>query len=173
MIMKRIVSLLLVLWFVIGASLPGFTQSKASLNKYTFGEFKAREIGPAAMSGRISCLDAVHEDPRIVYIGAASGGIWKSKNAGTTFKPVFDEHIVADMVRQGIKRLIAMQLTDGGWGWFSGWGERAYPHTTAYVVHGLQTAAANGAATNRPASHGTLAPAANVIAILGMIRSGS
>jgi uncharacterized protein YfaS (alpha-2-macroglobulin family) len=54
--------------------------------------------------------------------------------------PVFDEETVADMVREGVKRLADMQLSDGGWGWFSGYGEKSYPHTTAYVVHGLQIA---------------------------------
>jgi uncharacterized protein YfaS (alpha-2-macroglobulin family) len=54
--------------------------------------------------------------------------------------PVFDEQTVADMAAAGIKRLAAMQLSDGGWGWFSGYGEKSYPHTTAYVVHGLQIA---------------------------------
>ena len=39
-----------------------------------------------------------------------------------------------------------MQLSDGGWGWFSGFGEHSYPHTTAVVVHGLQLAEANGLA---------------------------
>jgi len=57
--------------------------------------------------------------------------------------PVFDPEMTADMVRAGIKRLANMQLSDGGWGWFSGYGERSYPHTTAYVVHGLQIARAN------------------------------
>jgi len=57
--------------------------------------------------------------------------------------PVFDEAAVTDMVRAGIKRLADMQLSDGGWGWFSGYGERSFPHTTAYVVHGLQIARAN------------------------------
>ena len=57
--------------------------------------------------------------------------------------PVFDEDKVADMVREGIEALVAMQLGDGGWGWFSGWGEHAYPHTTATVVHGLQIAVQN------------------------------
>ena len=74
-------------------ALPSFSQKKSRLNKHTFGEIKARDIGPAVMSGRIATLDAVDEDPRIIYIGAASGGIWKSKNAGTTFKAVFDDHI--------------------------------------------------------------------------------
>jgi uncharacterized protein YfaS (alpha-2-macroglobulin family) len=59
--------------------------------------------------------------------------------------PVFDEETVRDMVRQGVKRLAAMQLSDGGWGWFSGWGERSAPHTTATVVRGLQVAEGNGA----------------------------
>ncbi len=58
--------------------------------------------------------------------------------------PVFDEDEVAAMVKAGIKRLAAMQLSDGGWGWFSGYGEHSYPHTTALVVHGLQIARENG-----------------------------
>jgi photosystem II stability/assembly factor-like uncharacterized protein len=52
----------------------------------------ARNIGSATMSGRIAALTAVHENGRLtVYIGAASGGVWKSVNGGTTFKPVFDK----------------------------------------------------------------------------------
>jgi len=60
--------------------------------------------------------------------------------------PVFDVDQVRDMVGSGVRKLTEMQLTDGGWGWFSGHGERSYPHTTAYVVHGLQTARYNDAA---------------------------
>ena len=58
--------------------------------------------------------------------------------------PVFDEDEVAAMVIEGVRRLAAMQLSDGGWGWFSGYGEHSYPHTTALVVHGLQIARQNG-----------------------------
>src|SRR6266516_1345719 len=55
----------------------------------------ARNIGSAAMSGRIAALDAVHEGARLtIYVGAASGGVWKSVNGGTTFKPVFDKQPV-------------------------------------------------------------------------------
>jgi photosystem II stability/assembly factor-like uncharacterized protein len=51
-----------------------------------------RNIGSATMSGRIAALTAVKENGRLtVYIGAASGGVWKSVNGGTTFKPVFDK----------------------------------------------------------------------------------
>jgi uncharacterized protein YfaS (alpha-2-macroglobulin family) len=56
---------------------------------------------------------------------------------------VFDERAVAAMVREGVEALVAMQLSDGGWGWFSGWGEHSWPHTTATVVHGLQVAIEN------------------------------
>ncbi|MEI8122078.1 MAG: alpha-2-macroglobulin, partial [bacterium] len=74
---------------------------------------------------------------------------WKRNNPpnpGEERNPVFDEAVVKDMVRQGLKALTAMQCDDGGWGWFSGWGERSWPHTTAYVVHGLQIAKQNGVA---------------------------
>jgi uncharacterized protein YfaS (alpha-2-macroglobulin family) len=47
------------------------------------------------------------------------------------------------MARAGIQRLADMQLSDGGWGWFSGFGESSSPHTTALVVHGLQIARRN------------------------------
>ncbi|MDK1030848.1 MAG: alpha-2-macroglobulin family protein, partial [Planctomycetia bacterium] len=60
--------------------------------------------------------------------------------------PVFDEELVADMVKAGVEKLASMQCSDGGWGWFSGWGERSWPHTTAVVVHGLQIARENDVA---------------------------
>jgi len=60
--------------------------------------------------------------------------------------PVFDEEQVSQMVREGVQRLSSMQNSDGGWGWFSGYGERSYPHTTVVVVRGLLVARENGAA---------------------------
>jgi photosystem II stability/assembly factor-like uncharacterized protein len=71
---------------------PGFSQRPVEINSNTFGEIKARHIGPATMSGRISAIDAVQEDPRIIWVGSAGGGIWKSENGGVKFKPVFDEY---------------------------------------------------------------------------------
>ncbi|MSR58152.1 MAG: alpha-2-macroglobulin [Planctomycetaceae bacterium] len=60
--------------------------------------------------------------------------------------PVFDEAEVRQMVKDGLQALTNMQLADGGWGWFSGYGEHSWPHTTALVVHGLQVAAQNDVA---------------------------
>ncbi len=50
-----------------------------------------RHIGPAAFGGRIDDVEAVAGRPQIIFVGAASGGIFKSVNSGTTWKPVFDE----------------------------------------------------------------------------------
>ena len=56
---------------------------------------------------------------------------------------VFDEEELRQIVKANLNRLTNMQCADGGWGWWSGWGEHSYPHTTAIVVHGLQIAKAN------------------------------
>ena len=63
---------------------------------------------------------------------------WRKPN------PVFDEAEVKNMTDVGVRDLAKMQLSDGGWGWFSGYDEHSYPHTTATVVHGLQIARKNG-----------------------------
>jgi uncharacterized protein YfaS (alpha-2-macroglobulin family) len=60
--------------------------------------------------------------------------------------PVFDEEEVKEMTKAGIQALAGMQLSDGGWGWFSGFGEHSWPHTTAVVTHGLQIARQNDVA---------------------------
>jgi len=50
-----------------------------------------RAIGPAGMSGRITAIDVVTNQPDIIYAGAASGGVWKSESGGIDWKPIFDE----------------------------------------------------------------------------------
>lgn len=56
-----------------------------------FGSYEGRQIGSATMSGRLTAIDVVSNNPRIIYIGTAGGGVWKSTNAGSVFKPVFDK----------------------------------------------------------------------------------
>ncbi len=58
---------------------------------------KARSIGPAGMSGRVTSIDVVLNNPSIMYIGTASGGLWKSTNGGTNFFPIFDEQSIASI----------------------------------------------------------------------------
>jgi photosystem II stability/assembly factor-like uncharacterized protein len=79
------------------AQSSGSPQQPATIkvDSETISGLGARNIGSAAMSGRIAALDAVQEGQRLtIYVGAASGGIWKSVNGGTTFKPVFDKQPV-------------------------------------------------------------------------------
>ena len=54
--------------------------------------FEWRNIGPANMMGRISCIDALNNDYRTVLIGSASGGVFLSRNGGTTFTPIFEDY---------------------------------------------------------------------------------
>ena len=58
---------------------------------------KARCIGPSGMSGRITTIDALHNDPNTIYLGAASGGVWKTTNAGNSWQPIFDEQPIQNI----------------------------------------------------------------------------
>ena len=62
-----------------------------------FKNMKARAIGPAAMSGRITAIDAVVANPDIIYAGSASGGVWKTENGGTTWTSIFDENPILNI----------------------------------------------------------------------------
>lgn len=70
--------------------------AEAWTSRDVFG-LKARSIGPATMSGRVTAIDAVPGNPVTVFVGTASGGVWKSADGGLTFKPVFDREKVASI----------------------------------------------------------------------------
>ena len=71
---------------------PAADSGGIEIGPHVFGAMRARGIGPAVMSGRISSLDVVDADPRLMYIGSAGGGVWKTRNGGINFEPVFDDH---------------------------------------------------------------------------------
>ena len=56
--------------------------------------FRFRAMGPA-VGNRISAAAGIPGDPSTYYVGAASGGVWKSTNGGTTWNPIFDNQPVA------------------------------------------------------------------------------
>ncbi len=62
-----------------------------------FKNWKPRNIGPAGMSGRVTSIDALWSNPSIIYLGTASGGVWKSENGGGSWKPVFDEQPIQNI----------------------------------------------------------------------------
>ena len=63
-----------------------------SKGKELFGDLRARHIGPALMSGRITDMELHPTNDRVIFAGTAGGGVWKSSNGGATFNPIFDEH---------------------------------------------------------------------------------
>jgi photosystem II stability/assembly factor-like uncharacterized protein len=80
-------------------ALLSFSQVYAQQAPYssaTISGLTARNIGSARMSGRISAIVGA-KDPSgrtIFYVGAASGGVWKSEDGGTSYKPIFDDQPV-------------------------------------------------------------------------------
>ncbi|HKP05235.1 MAG TPA: hypothetical protein VJU77_17930 [Chthoniobacterales bacterium] len=81
------------LFSVVGAALAA---EQAPFNSSTISGLGARNIGSAAMSGRVSAIAATREPSGklTIFVGAASGGVWKSEDGGTRYKPVFDEQPV-------------------------------------------------------------------------------
>jgi photosystem II stability/assembly factor-like uncharacterized protein len=71
---------------------PSPAQDAITRGKELFGDLKARHIGPAIMSGRITDLELHPTNARIIYAGTAGGGVWKSNNGGATFNPIFDDY---------------------------------------------------------------------------------
>jgi photosystem II stability/assembly factor-like uncharacterized protein len=70
-------------------------QPPVKFDAATISGLPARNIGSAAISGRIAAVDGVAEGGRLtVFVGTASGGVWKSVNGGTSFRPVFDRQPV-------------------------------------------------------------------------------
>lgn len=66
--------------------------AQTTINSSTFGMMEARWLGPGTMSGRISAIEGVAQDGKTIYVGTAGGGIWKTTNAGASFKPIFDRY---------------------------------------------------------------------------------
>lgn len=62
-----------------------------------FDHLDWRPIGPVNMSGRVADVEGIPGDPNTLYVGSASGGIWKSRDGGLTFEPIFDDQPIASI----------------------------------------------------------------------------
>ncbi len=67
-------------------------KQKSKINSGLLSAFKLRNIGPALMSGRIGDIAVDPSNPNTWYVGVASGNLWKTTNAGTTWKPIFENY---------------------------------------------------------------------------------
>jgi photosystem II stability/assembly factor-like uncharacterized protein len=75
-------------------SLNVFIANSQSIDVKKFEGLSSRSIGPAGMSGRVTSIDVVRDQPDVIFIGTASGGVWKSESGGIHWKPVFDDEPV-------------------------------------------------------------------------------
>ncbi len=87
--MKRIFSIL----FILIASLVFPQEFSMDLVK----NMKPRNIGPGGMSGRVTTIDVVETNPEVMYVGTASGGIWKSTSGGIKWEPIFEKELTASI----------------------------------------------------------------------------
>lgn len=84
--MKKLVSLSLLVCAMEASA-------QMSVNSGMFSVLEARQLGPGTMSGRISAIDGVNNDNgKTIYIGTGGGGVWKSTNAGASYKSIFDKY---------------------------------------------------------------------------------
>ncbi len=90
----KLVALTILVTFTTSSSAQ--EEGKSTLEK-VMEKMQPRNIGPAGMSGRVTCI-AVHPDqPSTIYAGAASGGLWVSENNGQTWDPIFENEAVASV----------------------------------------------------------------------------
>lgn len=90
--MKKLFLLILFISTYLNQSFAQTQEAAVVKGKELFGDMKARHIGPALMSGRITDLELHPKNERIIYAGTAGGGVWKSNNGGATFNSIFDDY---------------------------------------------------------------------------------
>jgi len=97
--------------------------------------FQWRSIGPLTMGGRADEVAVVESDPRVFYIGYATGGLWKTVNAGTTFEPIFDTYSTASIgsvaVSQSNPNVVWVGTGEGNNRQSSSFGDGVYKSTDA------------------------------------------
>ena len=79
------------IFVVIPVLLCWFTVQSQVIDSSILEGFRIRNVGPAGMSGRITAIDVVRNDPDHIYAGSASGGVWESTDGGILWKPIFDD----------------------------------------------------------------------------------
>lgn len=136
-------------------ALPYLVDYPYGCTEQTLNRFLPTVITQRVLLGMKLDLKAIEKkrsnlNPQEIGNDAARAADWKRNNPpnpdAPPRNPVFDADTVRDMAHDGVTRLTNMQLDNGAWGWFSGYGEWPDPHMTALVIHGLQIARENDVA---------------------------
>ena len=94
--MKTLLRYTLLLFLAFSLATPASAQNGMELSEDWMSAFEWRSIGPANMSGRVTDIEGLPSPSKTFYVASAAGGIWKTTNNGTTFRPLFqDERVVA------------------------------------------------------------------------------
>src|SRR5437899_10122207 len=112
---QRLWAALAVLATAVAAPLPPPLASQVTtpLDSTLLAAFRWRNIGPANMGGRVSSVVGIPSPSKTFFVAAAAGGIWKTTNAGTTFRPVFDNEKCVSMGEVAIAPSDTMQVWAG------------------------------------------------------------
>ena len=82
---------------LVAAAAAPISAQQNTIDSTLLSAIRWRPIGPANMGGRITDVEGIPSPSRTFYVAAAAGGIWKTINGGTTFRPVFDNERVASL----------------------------------------------------------------------------
>lgn len=92
-----------------------------------------RSIGPANMGGRVSDIVAVEKDPYTIYVGLGTGGVFRTKNNGTTWQAIFEKQPVASVgavaVSQSNPKIVWVGAGEANSRNSSSWGDGVYKST--------------------------------------------
>src|SRR5437762_7619966 len=92
---------------------PLAAQTAAPLDSTVLAAFRWRNVGPANMGGRVSSVVGIPSPSKTFFVAGAAGGIWKTTNAGTSFRPVFDNQRCISMGELAITPSDTLQVWAG------------------------------------------------------------
>ena len=103
-----------------------------------FKDLRWRNIGPANMAGRVTDIEAQENNPSHVLVAAASGGVWRSRNAGTTWEPIFTSYGTANIgdiaIFQPDPNIVWVGTGESCTRNSVGWGDGVYKSTDEFSV---------------------------------------
>jgi hypothetical protein len=104
---------LLLAALALGIAVPLSGQTGTQLTDDWMDGFEWRSIGPANMSGRVTDIEGIPGPSKTFFVAAAAGGIWKTTNNGTTFRPLFQNERVVSLGDIAIAPSDTMQIWAG------------------------------------------------------------